>query len=395
MILGRGLYGGALVALLLMAAGVPCLAQTPTAATTPATTPGPATAAKPAPAKAAAKNLDPAKKIAAAKKKAEPKKIAGTAKNSQDQKSEAKKIAAVRKKPALVKLAPIKLATVKLAPAAPKPAAASYTITTTRDHVTYTATRVVPVPAAAPPAAAPPAAAPPAKVAVATPPAAKAAEAAPAVAPPRAESVAVLPVKAVTPAKSEAQPPAAATGPPDANAATFVATFLRDAFRIARSAGESTLQRRAQLADLFSSKMDISGIAGYTTSDELTGTSPEFQRRFRTVLISYLVETYYPRLKLASDPSVRVETTPAPSLADGTAVVWTKFSKEGWGSQSVKWHLMAGNGGYKVVDIISAGASVMQMERDTFISVMRDGGLPELMAKLDARTKSLALAAVN
>jgi hypothetical protein len=35
------------------------------------------------------------------------------------------------------------------------------------------------------------------------------------------------------------------------------------------------------------------------------------------------------------------------------------------------------------------------MERDTFLSVMRDGGLPELMAKLDARTKALAGAATE
>jgi len=73
--------------------------------------------------------------------------------------------------------------------------------------------------------------------------------------------------------------------------------------------------------------------------------------------------------------------------------VWTTFSKSGWGSQSVKWHLAPSGDGFRIVDIYSAGASLVQMERDTFVSVMRDGGLPELMAKLDARTKALASAA--
>ena len=103
--------------------------------------------------------------------------------------------------------------------------------------------------------------------------------------------------------------------------------------------------------------------------------SPDIQQRFRTILISYLVETYYPRLELASDPSVTVQTAPAEPLPDGTAVVWTTFTKDGWGrnrSNGTCWRKTAG---FKIVDIFSAGASLVQMERDTFLSVMRNGGL--------------------
>ena len=125
----------------------------------------------------------------------------------------------------------------------------------------------------------------------------------------------------------------------------------------------------------------------------MLGEPGDFQRRFRTILISYLVETYYPRIELASDSSVRLETVAGTPLPDGTLVVWTTFNKSDWVKQSVKWILAPEGDGYKIVDIYSAGASLVQMERDTFLSVMRDGGLPELMAKLDARTKALASAA--
>ena len=153
------------------------------------------------------------------------------------------------------------------------------------------------------------------------------------------------------------------------------------------------LQRRALLADLFANRMDVSRIAGLTTSDRLTGEPTDFQRRFKTILISYLVETYYPRIEQAADPSIKMDITAASSLPDGTAVVWTTFTKSDWVSQSVKWHLVPEDGGFRIADIYSAGASLVQMERDTFLSVMRDGGLPQLMAKLDARTKALASAA--
>ena len=169
--------------------------------------------------------------------------------------------------------------------------------------------------------------------------------------------------------------------------------FLAEAFRIARAPGATPLQRRAQLADLFGAKMDVSRMAVSTTANVLNTTSADFQRRFRTILISYLVETYYPRLELASDPAVRVDSKAAAALPDGTEMVWTTFSKPGWGEQTVKWQLAAAADGFRIVDIYSSGASLVQMERDTFVSVMRDGGLPELMAKLDARTKALASAA--
>jgi ABC-type transporter MlaC component len=191
--------------------------------------------------------------------------------------------------------------------------------------------------------------------------------------------------------------PAPATKPAadPKTAAAFVSGFLSEAFRIAKLPGANSLQRRAQLAELFADKIDMKRIAGYTAADELTGKSADIQQRFRTILVSYMVETYYPQLETASSPGVRVDTAAVEPLADGTAVVWTTFTKDGWGSQSVKWHVAAEAGHYKVVDIFTAGASLVQMERDTFRSVMRDGGLITLMAKLDARTRELASAATE
>jgi ABC-type transporter MlaC component len=317
----------------------------------------------------------------------------------------AKALATAKLKPPVKQLAAAPKKTMpekKLAAAAPKPALPSYTVTTTRGNVTYTTTRLVPLPAT-PTAATPPetkVAVVPVSltqaVATAIRPPEKPVVEKPAVERPVVERPVVERPVASAPEKPATRTPATATPPSDSAAgASFVTNFLKEAFRIAKSDGTTSLQRRAQLADLFASKMDVKFIAGYTTADELTGASADLQQHFRTILVSYLVETYYPRLELASGPSITVETTPGGLLADGTSVVWTSFTKDGWGSQSVKWHLMAEDGGFKIVDIFSAGASLVQMERDTFVSVMRNGGLNELMAKLDERTKKLASAATE
>ena len=418
----RGVLGGSLATLLLVAPAAATWAETtalaqPGVAKPADKNPATATKAKPKVVREAAKRepAHPAKKIAASKPK-----------------PPVKHLVAAKKKPEPAKKLEVakKAEPAKIVAATAKPAPPSYTITTMHDGVTQTTTRIVPLTAtpvataAAAPAQKPPAETKVAAAASATqiasaPPSApvetKPAEVRPAVVS-TAPKAAVIPVSLTQPAATAKpasfaavaatslaapaeKPPAPAspqaTQPTDPKAAAaFVSSFLSEAFRIAKSDGTS-LQRRARLAELFAGKMDMKRIAGYTTADELNGTSSDIQQRFRTILVSYLVETYYPQLELASDPSVTVDTAPVGPLPDGTAVVWTTFTKDGWGSQSVKWHLVNEDGHYRIVDIFSAGASLVQMERDTFLSVMRNGGLTDLMAKLDARTKELASAATE
>jgi len=406
--------GGGLAAVLLMASAAATWAETvptthPAVAKSAAKDAATSSRAKPKIANRSAKRepAQAAKKAAAAKPNAPTKRLAAAKK----QPEAAKKIKVAKEKPEPAKK--IEVAK-KVAPVKPaKPAPPSYTITTVRDGITQTTTRIVPLPptpaavAPAEPAEAKVVAAPEAKPAEVKPvtqgPLVASAEAKPAAiplglteraAPARPARNAVAATSLAAPAdKSSA--PVVATQPTDRKEArSFVEKFLSDAFRIAKSDGTS-LQRRARLAELFASHMDVKRIAGYTTADELAGASNEIQQRFRAILVSYLVETYYPQLELASDPSVTVDTASAEPLSDGTAVVWTTFTKDSWGSQSVKWHLVNEDGHYRIVDLFSAGASLVQMERDTFLSVMRNGGLNELMAKLDARTKELASAATE
>jgi len=423
----RGVLGGGLAMLLMVAPAMLARAET-----TPATT-------QPSVAKPAAK---PAPKHTAAAIKAKPKVVKSVA--TREPAHAAKKLAAAKPKPpekhvaeakkqpepakkieVAKKAEPPKVDPARIVAAAPQAVSPSYTITSTHNGVTTTTTRIVPLPASPAIAAAPvlaipaatrvAAAAPATQIAPVAPSApveTKPAEVTPAAAP-TAPKAAVIPVSLTEPAAPakpasfaaiaaasfaalpDKQPAPASTQPADPKAAAaFVSRFLSDAFRIAKSDGTS-LQRRARLAELFAGHMDVKRIAGYTTGDELNGASSDIQQRFRTILVSYLVETYYPQLELASDPSVAVDTVPSEPLPDGTAVVWTTFTKGSFGSQSVKWHLVNENGHYEIIDIFSAGASLVQMERDTFLSVMRDGGLNKLMVKLDARTKELASAATE
>lgn len=376
----RGLLNGSIAGLLLFLGTSPAIAQNAShsSSTTSAAPAKPVKTA--APKTSAAKTaLSQASKKPATGTAKQPSKVATLSKKpAAAKKPVAKKTVVAAKKPTL---------SLKVAVVAPKPTAPA----SIARHVTTTAALAA-APATEAKSAAVPRPAAPASTA------AHLAAATPAPTPPTEAKTAAVPISLSltvdAPRPADLPSPAAKTADPK-TAAAFVSGFLGEAFRIAKLPGANSLQRRAQLAELFADKIDMKRIAGYTAADELNGKSADIQQRFRTILVSYLVETYYPQLETASGPGVRVDTAPVEPLADGTAVVWTTFTKDGWGSQSVKWHVVAEGGHYKVVDIFTAGASLVQMERDTFRSVMRDGGLATLMAKLDARTRELASAATE
>ncbi len=86
----------------------------------------------------------------------------------------------------------------------------------------------------------------------------------------------------------------------DARPATSSPHFLHDAFRIARSADGAPEQRRTELANLMTTRMDLSRILVYATRAAYQSASPEMQQQFRLSFASFLAEAYTPRMKLAA-----------------------------------------------------------------------------------------------
>jgi len=178
----------------------------------------------------------------------------------------------------------------------------------------------------------------------------------------------------------------------DRSASDFVTSFLSEAFRIARSADGAPDRRRAELANLMTTRMDLGRILVYATHAAYQAASPEMQAQFRLSFASFLAEAYTPRIKLAAELSV---TAGDPRRGpDGGITVSTTFTKPGIGESTIDWQLEPAGNSYKIVDVGSEGVSLLQIQRSSFTSVMAsDGGLQGLLAKMDARTRELASAA--
>jgi len=131
--------------------------------------------------------------------------------------------------------------------------------------------------------------------------------------------------------------------------------------------------------------MDIPSLAIFTTGAQLGRTAPDIQQQFWHALVDYLVTAY--GLMIEDSAETPFDIAVDNPLADGTSVVTTVFHKMGSAPEPISWHLHATNGSFRIVDVVADGVSMAVTQRSVFLSVMRDGGLPQLIAKLEAHSE--------
>ena len=175
--------------------------------------------------------------------------------------------------------------------------------------------------------------------------------------------------------------PASAAASPE----QFVTGFLDRAFGVFQSSATDR-ERELRLRTLFADNMDVPAIAHWTADDYLAEVAPALQQRFRDLLVDYLVRAYYGKIEQAA--GAPFDTRLEPPLDDGTQVVTTVIHKPGFWPVRIGWHLRPAQGSFRIVDVIRAGTSLVTTQRAVFFSVMRDGGLPHLVARLEAHTAS-------
>jgi phospholipid transport system substrate-binding protein len=168
------------------------------------------------------------------------------------------------------------------------------------------------------------------------------------------------------------------------NPSEFVAAFLEEAFGLFRAQAITVEQRRTALRDLFTRKMDMSHMARFMTMDQVVEAEPDRQERFEGLLAGYLVETFYPKIEEGAAASVDVANASESPTPDNPAVD-SIIRKSGSPPEPITWRLRPTGGSYKIIDVISEGASLATTYRDVFGAVMLSGGFQRLEQMLATR----------
>jgi phospholipid transport system substrate-binding protein len=135
-------------------------------------------------------------------------------------------------------------------------------------------------------------------------------------------------------------------------------------------------------------RMDIGHILQYATNAEFREASPRLQQQLRISFANFLAEAYSPRIEAAAGLTLVVSSSRSASA--NAIVVSTTFAEPGRSGQQIDWELEPSGNTYRIVDVASDGVSLLEIQRSSIVSVMRDGGLPNLLTRINARTQELA-----
>lgn len=197
----------------------------------------------------------------------------------------------------------------------------------------------------------------------------------------RAGTVALVSMMMVMPAHAKGVPAAQAQ-----EARAFVDRVGGEALATLQDKSLNKEQQIAKLNTLFSDAVDIPYVARFVLGRYWRTATPEQQQRYMASYEPFLIHNYVSRVARYSGQTYRL--TDARPTDDG-AIVGMILQTPG-GSEPdvlVNYRLSKTADGYKVIDILVEGVSLLNTQRSEFASVVANRGLDGLIAALEKRAK--------
>ncbi len=141
-------------------------------------------------------------------------------------------------------------------------------------------------------------------------------------------------------------------------------------------------QRIEGFRDLMAERFDLPLISRYVLGSHWRRATPEQRDEYSTLFEKFLVSTYASRLGEYGGEILEVKSARQEGKKD--TIVSTRIGKKGGPLVRVDWRVRKMDHGYKVVDVIIEGVSMVITQRDEFASVIRraGGNVEGLLAKL-------------
>jgi phospholipid transport system substrate-binding protein len=157
-----------------------------------------------------------------------------------------------------------------------------------------------------------------------------------------------------------------------ADAVAFMNKLWDRAVEVLNNKTDPTI-REARFRELFHTDFDCPGIARFVLGRYWRAASEEEQHEFVKLFEDYVVFVYTARLSNFGGEALKVRGSR--SDGDGVIVSTDVIGPGGVSTMKIDWRLVAGNGTYKISDVIVEGISMMVTQRSEFASVVqRNGG---------------------
>ena len=172
-------------------------------------------------------------------------------------------------------------------------------------------------------------------------------------------------------------------------AANFVKGLADEVIKILKNKSLGKDDRVRELARIFLEGFDVRAIGLFVLGIYARNASEDVRNKYIDAFKDYVVQTYAVRFNSYAGEDFIVTG----STADGDKGAWvvSNIATPGEEPVEVQWRVRSGSEGFKIVDVVVEGVSLVVTQRSEFASVLQrnNGNVPALTALLREKTDQL------
>jgi phospholipid transport system substrate-binding protein len=178
----------------------------------------------------------------------------------------------------------------------------------------------------------------------------------------------------------------AAAAPAAGEAAKFVKTLGDEAIRLLGATDIDAGQRRQQYRNLLEAGFAVDTIARFVLGRYWRAANEQQRAEYLGLFREFVLDTYASRLDNYAGETF--EIVGAQPLDEKDTIVTTEIRASNGPPIRVDYRVRLIDGGYKIVDVVIEGVSLITTQRAEFASIVNRRGIEGLLALLRERTQS-------
>ena len=182
--------------------------------------------------------------------------------------------------------------------------------------------------------------------------------------------------------------PAGETAPAGHPAAEAIRTMAREAMAVLSDSSLSAEQRAQGLRRLMAQAIDIPPIARFVLGRYWRAASERQREAYVEAYSGYILAAYTAKIGGGATALERFDVVKTQAHGTKDFLVYCIVARAGGKSTRAIWRLRQRDGRYRIIDLMVEGISMVQTQRQEFVSMMRayDGDVDKLIATLKERT---------
>ena len=182
--------------------------------------------------------------------------------------------------------------------------------------------------------------------------------------------------------------PAGETAPAGHPAAEAIRTMAREAMAVLSDSSLSAEQRAHGLRRLMAQAIDIPPIARFVLGRYWRAASERQREAYVEAYSGYILAAYTAKIGGGATALERFDVVKTQAHGTKDFLVYCIVARAGGKSTRAIWRLRQRDGRYRIIDLMVEGISMVQTQRQEFVSMMRtyDGDVDKLIATLKERT---------